>query len=613
MKQTIIKVKSGTKFMTQIPEILIEYDNDLPRNAVIDKQVTGVGGTHIVLTNNHPYIVAVHLKRLIENKLGQEKYSHVLGVDGTTTLSDVQKYLASGGIKFLCTYDSVPKLQSFLGERSKEFNLLVDEVHCLIGYMDRFKPTVAINLINNTDGFNSTSYLTATPTNPLYLPEPLKILEQVKFEWEDAKKPDLVHAFSSRSLTEDCLSTIVHYLENTTDELYIFYNSRRYVVAMIKKLFKLNPNLNLDDINLLFSDTDENTAYFKKYLGSKFNYGSAPDGLNNKRINFISSMGFEGLDYLPNNDSSINPTTIIISDPRSKSMRFDIKVQLKQICGRFRANVVTGLMPINKIIYLWAGQEEDVILEEEDFLNFIKTCNRQSAEGLDQNRGNPMVMNALTFSAANHHGYWILDEKKQVMMHPYAVEAHMSNYHAMHSDAYVLDTGIDNSVVVSKLSDLSKDLNTFIVPLLPSHHKTKLGKIPSVQSLVSEYNYLIEGARSNPSFMSDLETFLSTNTTFSEWLDSGVTPQNMNTLKVKSKIESLSSNLRILAKVNEVNLPFKIDGVYAKTRVKDDIQKFYDNKGIKLKAKATDIKKWFEVKSTTCRVKGSCFRILSKL
>ena len=614
MNKITIKVPTGVRFISDVPEIKTTYNNDLPPNAVIDKQVTGVGGSHIALCNEEPYIVAVHLIRMIENKVGQkDKYGHVCSVTGDTTREDIETYLKSGGIKFLCTYDSVPKLQQILGDRSNQFRLLVDEVHCLISYLDRFKPSVALKLIDGVDGFKSVSYLTATPTNYDYLPAPLKLLDQVKFEWEDAHKPDLVHSYATRSLTEDVLSTILDRLDNSTDELYIFYNSRRYVVSLVKKILELKKELSLDDINILFSESDENTQYFKKYLGSKFKYGEFPNGVNNKRLTICSSMAFEGSDFYPNQLNGANPTSIVVSDPRSKTMRFDINVQLKQICGRFRANQVTGLMPVNRIIYLWAGQTEDIVLDEEDFLKIVKHCFKQSTDGLAANLTNEMVLGALRFSAANHHGYWILDENKEVMVHPYAIEAQMSSYHALHSDSFVLDGNISDSTIVSKLSDLSKDLNTFQVPLLPSTYKTALGRVPSVQSLVKEYTTIVESARINPDFRIELEQFLTNNSEFSEWLEAGVTPQNMNTLNSRPKIQQLARDLKILSKVEKVNLPFRVGQIYSKTKIKEVIQQYYDNNGIKLKAKATDIKKYFDVKTTTNAKAEGCFKIIKKL
>ena len=571
------------------------------------------GGTTLVLTNDQPYIVAVHLIRMIENKCAQDP--NILGVTGKTTSEEIEAYLARTSVpKMMCTYDSVPRLVSQLGIRTQQFCLLVDEVHCLIGYMDRFKPTVAVKLIDGlADTFKSVSYLTATPTNYTYLPAPLKELTQVKFEWADARKPDLVHSFSNRSLTEDVLSTVMGLLETTEDEVFLFYNSRRYVVSLIKKILKLRKDIKLEDINILFSETDENTAYFKKFLGVKFKYGQFPDGVNNKRINLISSMGFEGCDFYPNQVTGANPTTVVVSDPRSKTMRFDIKVQLKQICGRFRANRLTHELPNNKIIYLWAGQEEDVVLDEDKFLRLVKDCNEQSTVGLSANRENFMVMGALKMSAANHHGYWILDENKEVMMHPYAVEAQMSSYHALHSDSFVLNSKIDDSTTITKLSDLSKDINTYTIPMLSSANKTVLGRIPSVQALVKEYTEIFDSARENPQAFQELESFLTNNTQFSEWLDAGVSPQNMNTLNNKGKIDDLASSLRILAKVEEVKLPFVVGRTYKKTKIKEEIQKFYDTSGITLKAKSTDVKKWYEVKATTIGSGDAAFNIIRKI
>lgn len=297
MNTITIKAPTGIKYISDIPEIQSKYNNDLPYNAVIDKQVTGCGGTTLVLTNDQPYIVAVHLKKMIVNKCKQ--HNNVLSVTGTTTTKEIFDYLKSHTVpKIMVTYDSIPKLVDILGFRTQDFRLLVDEIHCLIGYLDKFKPSVAIKLIDgmvNASGntFKSISYLTATPTNPKYLPKPLQLLDQVKIEWADAAYPDLDHHFSSQTLAGDILSTVLNKLDHTTDELFIFYNSKRGVITLINSLMKLKPELTLKDMNVLFSETPENTTYFKKYLGSSFEYGEFPDGSNNMRLNFISSMGFE--------------------------------------------------------------------------------------------------------------------------------------------------------------------------------------------------------------------------------------------------------------------------------------------------------------------------------
>ena len=104
-----INVPSEYLYISDVPEIKNEFNNDLPHNAIIDKQVTGVGGSHIALCNDEPYIVAVHMLRMIDNKVNQDHYKHVMKVDGTTLRTDIDSYLSNGGKKFMVTYDSVPK------------------------------------------------------------------------------------------------------------------------------------------------------------------------------------------------------------------------------------------------------------------------------------------------------------------------------------------------------------------------------------------------------------------------------------------------------------------------------------------------------------------------
>ena len=66
MKQTIITVPRNIKFMSDIQEISKNYDNDLPHNAIIDKQVTGVGGTTIALRNKENYVIHKIIHSLAE-------------------------------------------------------------------------------------------------------------------------------------------------------------------------------------------------------------------------------------------------------------------------------------------------------------------------------------------------------------------------------------------------------------------------------------------------------------------------------------------------------------------------------------------------------------------
>jgi len=605
MNTITIKAPSTIKYISDIPTIKELYNNDLPDNSVIDKQVTGCGGTTLVLTNDQPYIVAVHLKKMIENKVSQ--HPNVLSVTGDTTASDILIYINSTPIpKIMVTYDSIPKLIDVLGFRTKGFKLLVDEVHCLIGYLDRFKPSVAIKLIDGMrETFKSVSYLTATPTNPKYLPKPLQLLDQVKIEWTDATYPDLEHSFSKDSIAGDVLATVLDKLDNTTDELFVFYNSKRGVSTLIKQILKLKPSLTLNDMNILFSDTDDNTSYFKKYLGSQFKYGEFPNGTNNKRLNFISSMGFEGCDFYPNQDTSINPTSIVVSNPNIKSMRFDIKVQLKQICGRIRG------AQENKIIYIWTTLNEDIehTLTEDQYLFAVTKSRTQSIAALELGDSNDVQAHILKTVAKLGHDHIILDNGNPIL-HPYSVEALMSNYHAMHSDSLVLNNSGNNSVVSNKLADLNPNNSTFVIPRLDPEYTKALGRTPSVESLITKYEEILDSARDNPNYHQDIETFLINNSQFSEWLDAGVTVSNMRSLnKSRDKINQYALSLKI--KETTEAPKFNIGQFYTSKEIKETLKAYYAKNGIVESAKATSINQWYDVKKSQNKDKEHGFLILN--
>lgn len=142
--------------------------------------------------------------------------------------------------------------------------------------------------------------------------------------------------------------------------------------------------------------------------------------------------------------------------------------------------------------------------------------------------------------------------------------------------------------------------------------RTRRVKKPSVQSLVTEYNDIMSSYRENPEFLTSLECFLTTNTTFSEWLDCGVTPQNMNSLNSRDKIDTLARSLKMLVKVDSVELPFVVGVKYTVADIKSKLQTYYDKNNIQMKVKGTDIKRFYNV-SKVCESGVNYFKIISKL
>ena len=101
---------------------------DLPRNCIFNKVVTGCGGTTVVLQNAEDYVITVPTTELIINKtdiiqtgLSRELYNGIrpFGLFGrfdTEAERQLKKYLsASGTKKIICTYDKIPRLLDYIG------------------------------------------------------------------------------------------------------------------------------------------------------------------------------------------------------------------------------------------------------------------------------------------------------------------------------------------------------------------------------------------------------------------------------------------------------------------------------------------------------------------
>lgn len=281
-------------------------------------------------------------------------------------------------------------------------------------------------------------------------------------------------------------------------------------------------------------------------------------------------------------------------------MRFDIKVQLKQICGRIRG------AENNKIIYLWTTQEEDTLVTEEQYLFAVTKSKTQSITNFEFLKSNEEGMKMLNNSARSGHDHIILDQGVAII-HPYSIEALMSNYHAMYSDSMVLRSKGDkeaSETVTNKLGDLNPNLNTHIIPKLDPEYTKKLGRTPSVRNILAHYESILDDSRTNPNFASDLETFLVNNETFAEWLECGVTPQNIRSLKEnREKISEYALSLRLIKTASAPTL--ELNKFYSSKDIKDILKAYYTKNKIQATAKASSLTQWFEVKASKQKVHNS--------
>lgn len=610
----------------------IGQEYDLPHNAYIMKGMTGVGGTTIALDNDEKYVIACHTTALIREKCNQPEYlGKVLPVTSETKDEDIMKFVVRGGKKIMITYDSVPRLDELID--TKSFRLLVDEVQQLIKYLGGFKTQVCLKLLKSGFNYKSTSFMTATSTSLEYLPPPLLDLNIVEYNWKGSVKPQIKKCQVKSNMSEKILAFSLDVLDNSKDEIYLFYNSRFGATSFIKKLLKTKPRYTLNDINLMFSNTIENTEFFKKHLGKDFEYGCAPNGTNNKRINLISSMGFEGIDFYPNKDTNINPITLIVSDPKSKSMRYDISVDIVQIIGRFRADKETGTFPKNNIFFMWNTYTDTLEKSKDDYESDLLLRILNTEKLFDQLIDNPMQKEALVALAEKQVDNITLledpheqvENKKYPIMNPYAYHAAMSVYESMHND-YKSMSGFTIDVISNRLDSIA-ETDIFEIPVLSAEYTKLLGRQPALKKICTELEQIeidmVENRSDNALYqelVDEYNALLILHPQIKEWIDSGMNTDRFRALSyTKEKIQQEYARRTVL-KNNEdlidVYLKFKKDEIYSREDIISKLSIFYTDLNIDKKVKATDIQEWYNIKSVTVYNNGSYisgYKILDRI
>lgn len=584
-----IKIDKNIRYLSEIM-------SDLPHNAFIDKGVTDCGGTTLVLTNKENYVVAVHSIALLKNKC--EQHPHVLGVYGETPTDEISNFLEFGGNKIIVTYDSLPRLLSEIDP--SKFRLLVDEVQVLIRYAGHFKIKVCNDLINKSFNFKSVSYMTATPHPRKYLPEPMRKMPYYRYEWANVIKPNINHKYVGSQVATKTVSYILDKWMNTNSDIFVFYNSKSGVTNTIKKLIQAEPEISLDNINIFFSNNETNDEYFKKNLGENIKI-SVPLKSNGKRINFVSSFGFEGVDFY-NKSVSV----LVVSDPRYKSMRYDISIDLSQIIGRFR--LCRGC----DIDFIWSTYTDQVTLSEEEFIAKFKNEYADVKKALSGENGkNTQIMKAFyALVKSSESPYCYIDRDNQdrplVTINQYAFESMMSTYHSMNSDYYVLDD--DQEVKdreckgLMRASDIFNVNDTLDIPSLTLKHSRNLNRVYNFKTVAREYVELMEQNETENDIAIDARIHeLVENSDELKRFHGVLDPKDYKACAyVKKRLNDLYNDRIVLTTINRrdfINL--KYDGIYSLSYVKNEIQRVYNKYDIDLVAKATDIKKWYGVKNTT--------------
>lgn len=608
---------SITIFAGHSKEKLSNLIKDFPDNCYVNKQITGCGGTTLVLRNAVNYVVLVPYINLLKSKVADNQdIVDLIGVYGETDSEEITAYLESGAEpkKIVCTYDSLPKLLRTKGFNPKAFKLLVDEAHTLVN-LGSFKAATCEFVLQNYTKFASYVFLTATPTKREYFPEALINVPLCTIQWDDVRnvKFNLQNIEQGIGLNNALFGLCYDYLMRKIEgNAHIFYNSVSEIASVLNKLKEVvdkETGKNLfdpNDIRVVCSKSGTNQKTFNSRLGTKWaSIADITDPV--RKINLYTSTAFEGADVLDEEGQ----TYIIINGVRDAT-KVDFHVLVPQIVGRIRNTKYN-----EHINLLVANLPEAASCTKDEWMSTVTKRIQNSRDVLHDIRESKMSEASKTqlIKAAEEDKYTFKNEQGELYVSDVALKAELQAYEALEATyvvrvvegAEISDEGYSASFR-SLLTDESKHV--------PFAHKPKgISKFLTGHSQCF-YETMKEYCEARDEQNEKLYKLVDAKDDYFKTAYDTLKHETIRKLEYRKPAIERAMKIHDTKNENATEIPallnLKKDQVYLRADIKAKIQDIYDKLAIPDKAKATDITKWYEVKDTRQNSKPA-FKVVKML
>lgn len=612
-----IQIPNNIKYVSEY------FDKDLPDNAYINKVLTGCGATHFVLTNDIDYIVAIPFQSLGDNKIIQSQsnpsmYPYELFVyhSGVEQVGEkLREYLErikerNHPIKLLVTYDSLPKLQSYLD--FSNLKLFIDEGHKVLEYVGNFKPRVIKDMLDLIPSFRSFVTVTATPTREDFIPIEFQKYDKIQLCWSNTTQVLFHHCkLYPNQLKEVVLSLCLDYLRGDKEgNAYVFINSVDKITSFVKELVT-KYGYSSEDIKVVCANSPNNRKSLRR-LGKGFKPRAVIEEGEQKfyKINFITSTAFEGSDFL---DPEGN--TIIISDSSLEHTKLDISTQVSQIVGRLRVSKFKHIINM-----FWTISPTLEYKDEESYRCYLEQREYSARDIINKfNKEDNMELKEHMLLLSKKSPFLIEYEEERTMEYNENAVNHLMNNFVGTTLQYFVNTDSEVSIE-DKISFTLKDVfagevkNNLELPRLSVKDKKKLGRKANFGKTAKYYLELLSEYRStfNPETRERLEKeateLLNDNLILSEYI-------KLFGVKDLKELDESSIRENILDKrVTEYYqkehlsklLPkyFNVGSTYIYNELKSSIQDICDSYKIDIKAKSSDISLAFETQQSSRSING---------
>lgn len=306
-------MNNETILLNEHYKYLSDYYSELPSNCILNKGITGCGGTTVEINASRNSIIVVPTKELVRNKSDGINiyglFGDIKGNKGIKNYIDTKE----GYKKIITTYDSLSRVISVIGDSVfTDYFLLIDEYHIFFNYYSLRNKAIR-EVLSTFRKFDSFCFMTATGLTEETMIEELKDIKIITLDWEK-KVPVKVNVIETR-FTLKTIELEIYKCLSSDYNLHIFFNSVKSISSTIKKM-----EIEFDYRIICSSNSQKNL---------KLNFNHSTDPVS--KINFYTAACFEGVDiYDPVGK------TIVLSDSNIATTIYDISTLFVQICGRLR-------------------------------------------------------------------------------------------------------------------------------------------------------------------------------------------------------------------------------------------------------------------------------------
>jgi len=511
-------------------------------------------------------------------------------------------------------FDSLYKVAENLNDK-RSYRLMVDEVHVVLTSAS-FRGRGMNTVLKHFDKFKDFVLITATPTPELYNIEAFKNIRRVDIEWPNKERinfiRDIITNKDDYSVEDKLILIARQHLKGEQDSnAYFFVNSIRTINKVVKALIKLKL-VTHNKVNLIVAEG--NSPIFKVNLGKSYSIGKPPtNNQTPKKLNFITSTAFEGSDFYDENGK-----IYIVSDGSRSHTKIDILTQLHQIAGRIRDSKLNSDIQIITV--------PSPILEEknqESFIADLKSQYDDHDKALEMNKkilndySNDKVACEIAMSGFirdTETNPLYINDNGFVEMNKLYIPSQIHSWKVLHQ-SYVYRLNVNGEGELVDGVNCGIDFTDKKVELPPKAlGKAILGNNYNFRQLAIMYVKARKEEASKAFSSDDLMELNGTSNQSMSYNIGEVQPFLHEAYRIlgtdgiaslhynRSKIEDAIAEK---APINNVAKHLKIkNGWYSNKEIKQRLQQFYDKTEPKLKAKATDIHKFYIANNRSKRISG---------